>query len=209
MSHRFITVIGNIASGKSTITRLLAQTLNADLIQADEFYKTNPFFQDAVVDRSRWSLASDIWFLMKRVEMAKQIETLLLSKDVVQDSGLLMSWVYANSRLEAGYMNHNETTLYNLLYENLTKNVPRESLVVFLNLPVPVLQQRIKQRQREFELKYHSPTYLDGLQKSLLLLKEMIIHRGIRLFEYTNCSDTHPSQIVHAIVTDIREAGNG
>ncbi len=74
MNYSFITIIGNIASGKSTIAHFLAKQLDADLVMADELYKTNPFFQNAVVDRSRWSLASDLWFLMKRVEMAKELE---------------------------------------------------------------------------------------------------------------------------------------
>lgn len=207
--HRFITVIGNIASGKSTLTRLLAQSLNAELIQADEFYKTNPFFGDAVVDRSRWSLASDIWFLMKRVEMAKQIESLLESTDVVQDSGLLMSWVYANSRIDAGYMNTNETDLYNMLFSTLTQGTPKENIVIFLNIPVPILKQRILQRNRDFEIKHHSPTYLNGLEKSLLVMKEKIIQQGIKLFEYSETSEVDPSQTVRAIVSDIRGVNHG
>lgn len=50
--HPYITVIGNVASGKSTLTPFLAKALRAKLVKADELYKTNPFFKDAVVDRS-------------------------------------------------------------------------------------------------------------------------------------------------------------
>ncbi len=201
--HRFITVIGNIASGKSTITRLLAQSLNAELVQADEFYKTNPFFQDAVVDRSRWSLASDIWFLMKRVEMAKQIETLLATKDVVQDSGLLMSWVYANSRIDAGYMNSKETELYNMLFTSLTQNIPKEHIVIFLNIPVEILKKRIVHRNRDFEIKHHSPTYLDGLAKSLALMVQTVQAQNIPVLEYNEKNSAEPQALVLQIIEDI------
>lgn len=170
MKRSFITVIGNVATGKSTMAEFLAKKLNATLVRADDLYKTNPFFKNAVVDRTRWSLASDIWFLTKRVEMAVSLETQLATRPVVQDSGLLMSWVYANSRLNAGTMNKHETELYNELYETLAAKTPTEDLVLFLNLPVDTLLSRIQARGREFEVKHHSREYLEGLQDTLQTL---------------------------------------
>lgn len=199
--HPFITIIGNIGSGKSTVSRLLAERMNAQLVQADEFYKVNPFFPETVVNRSRWSLASDIWFLMKRVEMAKDIETVLPSRAVVQDSGLPMSWVYANSRLDSGHMNRNEAELYNMLYTSLTANTPTEDILVYLNMPVPVLQERIKLRNRDFELKYHSPTYLDELAKSLGQQVERMKRSGISVLEYRQTTDL--SQLIEILYKDI------
>jgi len=182
--HFFITVIGNVGAGKSTFARFLAQKLPAHLVAADELYKTNPFFEDAVVDRSRWSLASDIWFLTRRVEMALDLENILTKQTVVQDSGLLMSWVYANSRLVAKHMNERETELYNELFDEFTKKTVRENLIIYLNLPIPLLRKRIEKRGRAFEVKYHSEAYLQGLQQSLDKLVERLKKQGIGVIEY-------------------------
>ncbi|MBI2405032.1 deoxynucleoside kinase [Candidatus Gottesmanbacteria bacterium] len=186
MKHPFITVIGNVGAGKSTLARFLAQKLPAHLVAADELYKTNPFFQDAVVDRARWSLASDIWFLTRRVEMAQELEKILTKQAVVQDSGLLMSWVYANSRLAAKHMNEQEMELYNELFEKCTKTTVRENLVINLKLPVPLLLERINDRGREFEMKYFTPQYLEGIQRSLDTLIVRLKSQGQKVLEYTH-----------------------
>lgn len=189
MKHPYITVIGNVASGKSTVSKLLAKKLGAKLVKADELYKVNPFFKDAVVDRTRWSLASDIWFLIKRVEMAKKIEKALESKPVVQDSGLLMSWVYTNSRLAQGHMNQSETVLYNTISDTITKNVPKETAVIYLKESVPLLLERIKTRGRDFEIKHHSELYLKGLEQSLTQMVKLLRKRQIPVLEYSQNRD--------------------
>src|SRR3990167_10732867 len=116
MRKPFITVIGSIASGKSTVAKFIADNLGAEFIAADELYKTNPFCKETLKDRKRWSLASDLWFLVKRAELAEEFEDILKKEIIVQDSGLLMSWAYANSRLRSHYMNENEISLYNILF---------------------------------------------------------------------------------------------
>jgi deoxyguanosine kinase len=165
--HSFITVIGNIATGKSTTTKFLADSLHAHHGIADELYKTNPFFQDAVVDRNRWSLSSDLWFLLKRVEITKSYLSVLPTKPIVQDSGILMSWVYANSRISLKQMNENEIDLYNQMFQVLTSNLPKESLVIYISLPIETLKKRIKIRNREFEVKYFTDEYLRNIELSI------------------------------------------
>lgn len=163
----FITIIGNVGSGKSTLAAFLAHALGAHHISADELYKSNPFFNDAVVDRGRWSLASDLWFLLKRIELVKKLDAQLQKKMVVQDSGLLMSWVYANSRRDAGHMNKKEQKIYTMISDKLTTTIPKENLVIYLNLPISILLERIRKRGRNFEIKFHTQQYLAGLDRSL------------------------------------------
>lgn len=170
MKHPYITVIGNIATGKSTLTSFLAESLHAHHGIADELYKINPFFQDAVVDRNRWSLASDLWFLLKRVEIIKEYNSILKTQPVVQDSGILMSWAYSNSRLNLKHMNKQETDLYNELFETLTQSLPQESLIIYLTLPIPELKKRIVERNRSFEVEHFTDEYLLNLESSLSTL---------------------------------------
>jgi|GEM_PF-1227073 len=162
-----ITVVGNIASGKSTMAKFLAKELKAKLVLADEFYKTNPFFRDTLQDRKRWSLASDLWFLVMRLEM---MEKLVEKQDhplIVQDSGVIMSLVYAHSRLATKHMDKKEYELYQLLYRKLAKKINFREIIVYLDSPVNLLLERIKKRGRQFEIKFHKKSYLEQIKKSL------------------------------------------
>lgn len=189
MKKPFITVVGNVASGKSTIAKFIADNLPARFVPADELFKTNPFFKDTLSDRKRWSLASDLWFLVKRSELTEKFAK-TLRKEIVQDSGLLMSWAYANSRLRSGYMNKNEMSLYNMLFLKLTNSLPKENLVIYLNLPIPVLLERIKKRGRSFELEFYTPEYLDRVSKSLDdLIKKIQERTSVLMFNNDNWYD--------------------
>lgn len=190
MKKTFITVIGNIASGKSTVAKFLADNLKAKFIAADELYKTNPFFKDTLKDRKRWSLASDLWFLVKRAELAEGFAESLNKEIVVQDSGLLMSWVYADSRLRSLYMDENEMSLYNILFLRLTNTLPKENLVVYLRLPASILLERIRKRARDFELQFHTPEYLNNISKSLDdLIKKIQKKTNVLIFDKENWCD--------------------
>lgn len=183
--YPLITVIGNVGSGKSTLATFLARALHAHHVAADELYKSNPFFSDAVANRSRWSLASDLWFLLERVEIAKKLDILLQEKTVVQDSGLLMSWVYANSRLNAGYMNEKEQEIYTMIFDKLTRTFPQEDLVIYLDLPITILHERIRERGRDFEIRFHTQEYLSGLAKSLKRLVVRLKQKRIPVLNYS------------------------
>lgn len=181
MKHPYITVIGNVASGKSTVSKLLAKKLNAKLIKADELYKTDPFFQIALRDRPRWTLISDLWFLEKRVAIAEKIEKMLNSTSIVQDSGLPMQWVYAQSRLESGFVSKDESILYNALSERLTRHLSAENQIIYLYEPLLVLKERIRKRGRKFEIKYHSDDYLLILERTLQKLIKIFQKKKIKV----------------------------
>lgn len=184
-SHFFITVIGNVGSGKTTFSQKLSKDLDAEFVAADELYKENPFFQDAVVDRARWSLASDVWFLMKRVQIAKELERKLLSTSVIQDSGIPMSWVYSHSRLKSKHMNKKEIDLYDELFAQFCSNLAQEDILIYLHFPLQTLMNRIKQRGRDFELQYFTRTYLRGLEESLRQYVQKKRASGSKVLEYT------------------------
>ncbi len=183
MRHKEIIIIGNIATGKSSLLELLAKNLPAHPVYADELYKTNPFFQDALLDRKRWSLTSDLWFLTQRIQMTRAYQRKLSGSSMVVDSGVLMSFVYASSRRSTQTMTEVEWQLYNNLYDVLTADLAAPDLVISLNAPVPLLLERIKRRGREFEIKNHSAEYLESLSKGQELLKEHLRSKKIPVLE--------------------------
>jgi len=179
-----IVVIGNIASGKSSLIDALAPKINAHRIEADEFFKSNPFFPLALKDRARWSFASDIWFLHERAKLM-QAETQTKQADhTIIDSGLPMSWVYAHSRLDSNHFTQDEWETYKQLYERITADIPQPTLVIALRASIPVLLDRIRHRGREFELAHHTKEYLHQIDMSLQKQIELLKQKKVEVIEF-------------------------
>lgn len=183
-NKKLITIVGNVGTGKSTLTDLLADALPAIKVPADSLFKINPFFPLAVQDRARWSLTSDIWFLHERIKLSREIPDILAKANVIVDSGLPMSYAYAHSRIGSGYFTDDEWKLYEELYNQLITIEDQSDIVVYLHAPVPFLLERISLRGREFEVKYYKEEYLAGLQHSIELMIRRLKKKNVEVLSF-------------------------
>ena len=172
-NHKLIVVMGGPGSGKSTLSKKIASQLEAQHVDADEFYTANPFFKRAVADRKRWSLTSDLWFLLKRLELQTETQSLLQQTDIVVDSGVPMSLVYAHSRLEPGTFDQDEWELYQQLYATMNVASMKPHALVFLKASPDFLRKRIEKRGREFEVKNYTLEYLQSLCNSIEVICDL------------------------------------
>ena len=179
--YKLVVIIGNVGSGKSTVSKMLAKKLGAKLVPADKFFEINPFFPLALEDRKRWSLASDLWFLKERVKLIKQTLLDVENQDVVVDSGIPMSLMYANSRLSSGFFTEEEWKLYESIYNELTRNVPKPEVVVYMRATVDFVREQIEKRGREFEVKHHDGKYLTSLEESLEYVARKLKSEGVKV----------------------------
>jgi deoxyadenosine/deoxycytidine kinase len=179
--QKIITVIGNIASGKSTLAERLAQSLDAEYVAADDLYLTNPFFQAAVLDRTRWSLASDLWFLKKRVELLNLVDK--SERSIVVDSGLLMGLAYAKMREPAGFYTPAEWNLYLDYYHTLLTSTLDSDLVIYLSIDPKLILERIRIRGREHEIKHYTQEYIVGLQGGIDFVVEDLWGNGVQVIQ--------------------------
>lgn len=182
-TNKQIVVIGNVGTGKSTLTDLLAKRMPAKKVPADSLFETNPFFPLAVQDRARWSLTSDLWFLYERVKIARNMNDYLAEGHVVVDSGLPMSYVYSHSRIGSGYFTRDEWNLYRTLYAELASDLGKPDVIVYLKGPVGFLRERVEKRGREFEIRFHTIDYLNSLAESLETLASALREDGLRMIE--------------------------
>ena len=67
----FVSVAGNIGSGKSSLTRLISEKLN--WIPYFESVSDNPYLEDFYSDMLRWSFNLQIYFLSHRFRIHKEI----------------------------------------------------------------------------------------------------------------------------------------
>lgn len=156
-----IAVIGGIAAGKTTATQVLAEGLKAEPIL--ELFEENPFLPLFTQNKSRWSFATQLFFVRDRLRQASKIKKLLKKSTVIVDAGMLMNTeVYTKNQLIQGYMTATEWQFYLDLVNDLKKDYVEPDLVVYLKCAPETLLKRIRARRREFE-RHYDVTYLAQL----------------------------------------------
>lgn len=146
--YYFIAVAGNIGAGKSTLTRMLAQSLNWK-----PFYEANaenPYLSDFYQDMTRWSFHSQVFFLGKRLEHHRKLVdhpgSVVQDRTVYEDAE-----IFARNLAQQGKMSDRDYDTYCGLYQAIAAFLPPPSLIVYLKADVETLMQRIEYRGREFE----------------------------------------------------------
>lgn len=182
MKSRMITVIGNIGSGKTTISPLLAKVLKAKVVPADNLFQTIDPFRDCYLkDTKRWALANELWLTLERVILVKKYLRKHKGEKLVVDSGLLMSWAYTHGHYLSGVITPDEWQLYRRLFDRIAIGLFTSSVVVALECSTATLMKRIRKRGRQFELAYYNPVYLNRINHGLEKLKEKLKRKKIKV----------------------------
>lgn len=154
--YRYIVVEGPIGVGKTSLTRKLAEHLQADVLL--ENASDNPFLPRFYQDPKRYALATQLHFLFDR---AKQISQLaqgdLFRHSIVSDFLLDKDRLFAKLNLD-----EDEYTLYRKVFDDLALQAPAPDLVIYLQAPVDKLKARVKQRGIDYEQGMNGD-YLDRL----------------------------------------------
>ena len=142
---RYIVVEGPIGVGKSTLTRLLSQQLDARTMF--EVVEENPFLPLFYKDREKHAFQTQIFFLLSRFKQQQTIvQQDLFNQVTVSD------YLFAKDRIFASLtLGPAELALYDRVFEELSPRVMKPDVVIYLQASIDVLLSRIKKRAREFE----------------------------------------------------------
>lgn len=144
----FVVVAGNIGSGKTTLTKKLSERLGWK--PHFESVQDNPYLADFYSDMSRWSFPLQVYFLNHRFNTHKLIETLPASS--IQDRSIYEDAnIFARSLFDQGKLDKRDYENYRHLYESMIQFLNPPTLMIFLRRSIPKLQERIKQRGRDYE----------------------------------------------------------
>jgi len=135
---RFIAVDGPIRVGKSTLARVLAETLHARRIVEPE---NNPFLDRFYEAEAGIGFQTQMWFLLERYEQLRH------ERDVGVNGPVVADYLFEKDKLFA-YINLSdaELALYNRYYQQFRENVPTPDLVIYLQATPEVLKQRLKRK---------------------------------------------------------------
>lgn len=146
--HRYIAVAGNIGTGKSSLVRWLCA--HYDLEPFFEPHEENPYLADFYADMKRWAFHSQLFFLVQRFKIHKQLEG--RARPVVQDRTLYEdAEIFAAHLHAAGYIDDRDWATYTDLYNTLRAELRPPDLMIYLRCPLATLHKRIRQRGRAYE----------------------------------------------------------
>ena len=156
---KFIAVEGPIGAGKTTLTKLLANSFGYDTFL--EHPSENPFLPDFYVNPSQAALGTQLFFLFQRVKQIQELKQEdIFSSNKVSDFLLDKDKLFAKATLSA-----EELKLYEQIYNYLSIDLPTPDLVIYLQAETKTLYERVMHRGIEME-KTISFDYLDLLNET-------------------------------------------
>lgn len=148
MQGKLIAVAGNIGSGKTTLTRLLAKHYKwkPHFEDADD----NPYLNDFYEDMQRWSFNLQVSFLNSRLQQIQQIRQ--QNKTVIQDRTIYEDgYIFASNLHSMSLMTTRDYENYMSLFNTVLQFVLPPDLLIYLRASVPTLVKQIQKRGRPYE----------------------------------------------------------
>lgn len=156
---RFITVIGNVGAGKSTLTRALSEMLSFEA--SYERVDTNPYLTDFYQDQKAWGFHLQIYFLGQRYKDIVSIQK--SGRDHIQDRSIYEDVeIFARGLYDSGKMADRDFQTYHDLFHNMVSQLIKPDLAIYLTGSVETILQRIADRGRDSE-KAVPAAYWEGL----------------------------------------------
>jgi deoxyadenosine/deoxycytidine kinase len=143
-----IAIAGNIGSGKTTLTGLLAKNFGWDPHYED--VDTNPYLNSFYEDMQRWSFNLQIYFLNSRFRQVIEIRN--SGKTVIQDRTIYEdACIFAPNLHAMNLMSTRDFDNYQSLFDLMSKFIQPPDLLIYLRASVPTLVNQIQKRGREYE----------------------------------------------------------
>jgi deoxyadenosine/deoxycytidine kinase len=151
----YISVMGTMGSGKTTVAKLLARSLRFHLIE--ENFGENAFLERFYSDMKRWAFHSQTFFLMEKTQQLLEVAEALrrsLGPGMVQDTPIQQdAFSYAKAQHVLGNIDDAEWKLYQKIYSSFAPYFPKPDRIIYLDTTVPALLGRIVKRGRGYEQK--------------------------------------------------------
>ena len=143
-----IAIAGNIGSGKSTLTRLLAHHYGWE--PRFEAVEDNPYLEDYYRDIHRWSFNLEVFFLKERFRDLIAIAN--CDHTIIQDRTIFEGvYVFMENNRAMGNLSDRDYETYMELFEQMMSMVRLPDLMIYLHASVPHLVSNIQQRGRDYE----------------------------------------------------------
>jgi len=143
-----VAIAGNIGSGKTTLTRLLAKHYRWKAHYED--VEDNPYLDDFYNSMERWSFNLQIYFLNSRFRQILDIRE--SGKKIIQDRTIYEdAHIFAPNLHAMGLMTNRDFENYRSLFDLMESVTEGPDLLIYLRSSIPNLVKQIHKRGRDYE----------------------------------------------------------
>lgn len=144
----YIAIAGNIGSGKTTLTEILAKRLGATVLEENT---TNPYLNDFYEDMGRWSFNLQVYFLGSRIKQAGEVAK--IAGDIVQDRTVYEdAHIFAANLHEMGLLASRDFNSYMDIFGFTEHLITQPDVLIYLKGSVQTLISQIQKRGRDYEM---------------------------------------------------------
>jgi deoxyadenosine/deoxycytidine kinase len=157
----YIAVAGNIGSGKSTLTQLLAKHYGWEARY--EVVEQNPYLEDYYKDIHRWSFNMEVFFLKERfrdlIDISQSADTIIQDRTIYEGV-----YVFMENNHAMGQLSDRDYETFMELFDQMMAVVRQPELMIYLKASVPHLVGNIQKRGRNYEQSIQLE-YLENLNR--------------------------------------------
>jgi deoxyadenosine/deoxycytidine kinase len=199
MKFDFLTIEGNIGSGKTSLAKKIASDFNGKLIL--EEFADNPFLPKFYKDSKPNAFPLELFFMAERFNQlsGEKSEIDLFSEFTVSDYSFFKSKLFAQNNLEKDELN-----LFNRLYNIMFSTVKKPDLLIYLHADIERLQENIKIRGREYEENI-SNNYLKEIEKKYFDFLKKQNDFPVLMLDVSKQNFIEDDKIYNQIITEIKE----
>lgn len=202
-----IVVVGLIGSGKTTLSRELAQELDALwLCEPDEKDNANPYLADYYKDPSRWAFTLQTHMLGMRLRQQLHAQWHVMNGfgHAVLDSSYWQDTSFARLQVRQGLMSEAEFETYQKLYHAMTASVLLPTVCLRVLATPETCNSRVAKRmevqtgrtcETAIDLKY-----LQDLDQEIDHMVGVLKHQGVQVFDVPWDTDRDTKEIREASV---------
>ncbi|MCQ2280636.1 MAG: deoxynucleoside kinase [Bacteroidales bacterium] len=143
-----IAVAGNIGSGKTTLTTMLAKHYGWEPMY--ESVDNNPYLASYYEDMQRWSFNLQVYFLNNRfrqvIDIRKRNKTVIQDRTIYEDA-----YIFAPNLHDMQLMPTRDFENYSSLFELMAQFLQAPDLLIYLHADTSTLVSQIQKRGREYE----------------------------------------------------------
>ena len=144
----YIAIAGNIGSGKSTLTKMLARHYHWE--PRFEAVDQNPYLEDYYRNIQRWSFNLEVFFLKERFRDLIAIQQ--AEHTIIQDRTIFEGvYVFLQNNRDMGNLSARDYDTFMELFNQMMELVRLPDLMIYLRASVPHLVGNIQQRGRGYE----------------------------------------------------------
>ena len=160
--YNYVVVEGSIGAGKTTLSTMLANDFNAELVL--ERFADNPFLEKFYKDPEHYAFPVEMTFLMDRYQ---QLKNLLTARDLFTDFVIGDYFIDKCLLFSKNNLSKDEFSLFKNVFDTIADFLPKPDMILYLYTRPERLLAQIAKRNRPFE-KDITAEYLSDIQEKYL-----------------------------------------